>query len=184
MKVNVIMPQLGESVAEGTIVKWLKIPGDRVERDENILEISTDKVDSEIPAPAAGILVEILAQEGETIPVGQPIALIETEVGAAAGKEEGPAVPAEEKGKEDVEVEAATPTVPYGTEPGEEIRMVRRFQDTEALTQVEDRRFYSPLVRKMAEEQGISMEELRDIPGSGTGGRVTKNDMQDRKSVV
>ncbi len=79
MKVNVIMPQLGESVAEGTILKWLKQVGDPIARDENILEISTDKVDSEIPASAAGILVEILAQEGETIAVGKTIAVIETD---------------------------------------------------------------------------------------------------------
>ena len=84
MRIEMVMPQMGESITEGTIVRWTKKVGDLVARDENVLDISTDKVDSEIPSPAAGRLVEIRAQEGETIPVGQVIAVIETEVGAAS----------------------------------------------------------------------------------------------------
>lgn len=144
MRVNVIMPQLGESVAEGTIVKWLKKVGDAVQRDENILEISTDKVDSEIPAPASGILVEILAPEGETIPIGRPIAVIESDVAQA-------------------KVAAPSQAPPAG------------------------RRFYSPLVRSMAQAEGISDAELDRIMGSGAEGRLTKADLiaylEQRKAV-
>src|SRR5436190_14589628 len=85
MRVDVIMPQMGESIAEGTLTKWLKKAGDKVARDEPIFEISTDKVDAEIPAPAAGTLVEVKVKEGETVPVNTVVALIETEAGAAAG---------------------------------------------------------------------------------------------------
>ncbi|MGH9749761.1 MAG: biotin/lipoyl-containing protein, partial [Candidatus Polarisedimenticolia bacterium] len=84
MRVDVIMPQMGESIAEGTLTKWLKKTGDKVARDEPIFEISTDKVDAEIPAPAAGVLAEIKVQEGETVPINTVVALIETGAGAAA----------------------------------------------------------------------------------------------------
>src|SRR4051812_1245754 len=84
MATDVVMPQMGESIAEGTVVKWLKKPGDKVERDEPLLEISTDKVDAEIPSPAAGTLSEILAQEGQTVSVNSVIARIAAEGGAAA----------------------------------------------------------------------------------------------------
>src|SRR5213593_1787774 len=84
MRVDVIMPQMGESIAEGTLTRWLKKPGDKVARDEPIFEISTDKVDAEIPAPAAGTLAEVKVQEGETVPINTVVAVIETEAGAAA----------------------------------------------------------------------------------------------------
>ena len=90
MKVEVVMPKMGESLQEGTIIKWLKKPGDKVERDEMILEISTDKVDTEVPSPVSGTLVEVLAAENETVEVGKVIAFIETEAAAAAT----PALPA------------------------------------------------------------------------------------------
>src|SRR5947209_3268159 len=92
MATDVVMPQMGESIAEGTVVKWLKKPGDKVERDEPLLEISTDKVDAEIPAPAAGTLTEILAQEGQTVTVNSVIARITAEGGEAAAP--APAAPA------------------------------------------------------------------------------------------
>src|SRR5437773_2056650 len=85
MRVDVIMPQMGESIAEGTLTRWLKKSGDKVARDEPIFEISTDKVDAEIPSPAAGTLVEIKVQEGQTVPINTVVALIETEAGAVAG---------------------------------------------------------------------------------------------------
>jgi len=87
MKVEMVMPQMGESIAEGTIVKWIKGVGDRVELDEDILEISTDKVDSEIPTPATGVIAEILIQEGTTVPIGTVLALIETEGDVVIEKE-------------------------------------------------------------------------------------------------
>jgi 2-oxoglutarate dehydrogenase E2 component (dihydrolipoamide succinyltransferase) len=180
MKVNVVMPQLGESVAEGTITKWLKKTGDKVERDENILEISTDKVDSEIPAPASGILVEILAQEGETVPIGKPIAVIETEESQAkvvAHSSEDGGKPAVEK-TEQAEVAPTVPAVPYGTAETE-VRIVKRAHETKGPETQTEGRFYSPLVKKIAEEQGISARELDSIQGSGAGGRVSKKDLQD-----
>lgn len=173
MRVNVIMPQLGESVAEGTIVKWMKKVGDRIEKDENILEISTDKVDSEIPAPAAGVLVEILAQEGDTIEVGKPIAVIETDVSQAKVAAKPPKPPKEKAKEEKVEV----PSVPYGTTGGEVIE-VHLPPKHEEPAKEEGRRFYSPLVRKIAKEEGISDEELDRIAGSGAGGRITKADLE------
>ncbi len=166
MRVNVIMPQLGESVAEGTIIKWLKSAGDLVERDENILEISTDKVDSEIPSPATGILVEILAQEGETIPIGKPIAVIETE--AAQAQALPKAATPTTKAKE------TEPKAAYAAEPGE-VKVVKR-PEAKPETTREGKRFYSPLVKKMAEAEGITPAELDRISGSGAEGRVTKQD--------
>ncbi|MDM7917289.1 MAG: biotin/lipoyl-containing protein, partial [Candidatus Eisenbacteria bacterium] len=97
MKVDMVMPQMGESIAEGTILRWLKKEGDVVAKDENILEISTDKVDSEIPAPAAGKIVALLAAEGETVPVGKVIAHIETDVSAAPETPQQKAPEAEQK---------------------------------------------------------------------------------------
>jgi 2-oxoglutarate dehydrogenase E2 component (dihydrolipoamide succinyltransferase) len=176
------MPQLGESVAEGTIIKWLKTPGDKVERDENILEISTDKVDSEIPAPASGILVEILAKEGEVIPIGKPIAVIETEVSQAKIAEKKSsgdgAKPAEEQGEAVKEAAPQVPTVPYGTTEAE-VRVIQRPREAKPDETKTERRFYSPLIKKMAEEEHISQQELDTIQGSGTGGRVTKKDLSD-----
>jgi 2-oxoglutarate dehydrogenase E2 component (dihydrolipoamide succinyltransferase) len=191
MRVNVVMPQLGESVAEGTITKWLKNAGDKVVRDENILEISTDKVDSEIPATAGGILVEILAKEGETIPIGKPIAVIETEASQAKGAsadEKKPAPPQGEKkpsgdgsqpgGEQEGEVAPQVPTVPYGTTESE-IKIIKRVHDTRAVEASETGRFYTPLIKKMAEELGVSLKELDGIQGSGAGGRVAKKDLTD-----
>ncbi|HEX7344456.1 MAG TPA: biotin/lipoyl-containing protein, partial [bacterium] len=168
MRVNVIMPQLGESVAEGTIVKWLKKVGDPIQRDENILEISTDKVDSEIPAPASGILVEILAQEGETIPIGKPIAVIETD---AAQAKAAPAAPVGEAKAEKTEA----PTVAYAAEPGE-TKIVKRPTAGKA-PEAAPKRFLSPLVKSIAQAEGITTDELDRIPGTGAGGRLTKTDL-------
>ncbi|RMG62089.1 MAG: 2-oxoglutarate dehydrogenase, E2 component, dihydrolipoamide succinyltransferase [Calditrichaeota bacterium] len=153
---DVTMPQLGESITEGTIVKWLKQPGDFVKRDEPLLEISTDKVDSEIPSPLEGVLTEILAQEGETVAVGAPIARIQVGEGAAAQPEAPPAAPVAEVEEKPAPQPSAAPA---------------------AETRPPKGRFYSPLVLRIAREEGISMEELQQIPGTGAGGRVTKNDI-------
>ncbi|MFZ0428924.1 MAG: biotin/lipoyl-containing protein, partial [Acidobacteriota bacterium] len=106
MKVDVVMPEMGESITEGTVAKWLKEPGDKVERDEAILEITTDKIDSEIPSPEDGVLAEILAEEGKTVAVGDALARIETEAAAAAEPKAKPspaAPPVEEKAKQQPE---------------------------------------------------------------------------------
>jgi 2-oxoglutarate dehydrogenase E2 component (dihydrolipoamide succinyltransferase) len=155
-RTEVIMPQMGESIAEGTIVKWYKKVGDRIRKDETILEISTDKVDSEIPSPAAGILVEILIKEQQTVPVRTVLAYIEAE-GMGDGSH-GPVVESPRS--------AAVPEPPP---------VQRDAAPREALPH--RGRFYSPLVLNIARTEGVGMEELERIPGTGEGGRVSKNDI-------
>jgi 2-oxoglutarate dehydrogenase E2 component (dihydrolipoamide succinyltransferase) len=159
---ELIMPKMGESVAEATIIKWLKKPGDTIEEDEPVLEIATDKVDSEIPSPVAGVLSEILFEEGQTILVNSVIAKINVSGDApiviaspAAG-----AVKAESPQKE--EVPAAVQE--YVT-AGEEI------------VNQPGGRFYSPLVKNIAKQENISLAELEQIPGTGKDGRLTKDDL-------
>jgi len=172
-KVDVIMPQMGESIAEGTLTKWLKQVGERVERDEDLFEISTDKVDADIPSPAGGTLVEVLVQEGDTVEVNSIVARIDTEGGAAGdggtpeatqAEAEAPAKPEPTPAPEAV-VPAAKPAAPApeataSAEPGSrEERLSTRS---------------TPLVRKIAAEHGVDISELE---GSGIAGRVTKDDI-------
>lgn len=182
-KMDMVMPQMGESIAEGTILKWLKAVGDKVEKDENILEISTDKVDSEIPAPAAGVLVELRAREGDVIPVGQVVAVIDTEAAAgAAAPAPAPAAPAPAA---PVPSPAPAPAPPARPAPLPAAAPVHHVEPASAGTgagggEVPRRAgdaFYSPLVRSIAREEGVSMAELETIHGSGRGGRVTKDDI-------
>jgi 2-oxoglutarate dehydrogenase E2 component (dihydrolipoamide succinyltransferase) len=165
MIVDIIMPKMGESIMEGTILKWLKNVGDKVERDENLLEISTDKVDTEVPSPEAGTLVEKLFQENDVVEVGKVIARIETEAGAvtsfppsAEQKQEVPRV------EENVKAEPKAEEKPIAKPEPESIK-------------VQGSRFYSPLVMNIAREEGISMAELETITGTGLEGRVTKKDI-------
>ncbi len=183
-KIEVPMPQMGESIAEGTVSQWLKQPGDTVDRDEPILEISTDKVDAEIPAPAAGTLVDIQVEAGETVEVGTIVAFIDTDGGApaeasASGSdadeaeepdESQEAAPAPETGVA-VAGEAEPSRPPAETEepaPGEETASGEETVD-ERL-----RRRSTPLVRRIAEEEGV---DLSQVEGSGRAGRVTKQDI-------
>ncbi|TNE73675.1 2-oxo acid dehydrogenase subunit E2 [bacterium] len=163
---QMVMPKMGESIMEGTVIEWKKKVGDSVELDETVLEIATDKVDSEVPAPIAGIIVEILAEEGETVEVGKPIAIIETDASAAASapapKEEPKAAPAVEKTPEPTPVAAPAP-VETPTESQKD----------------DDGRFYSPLVRSIAKEEGLNQADLDAIKGTGSNGRVTKADVLD-----
>ena len=160
MRVDVVMPQLGESIAEGTIIKWHKKPGDPVKKDETILEVSTDKVDSEIPAPVSGKLIEILVPEGETVPVGAVLAAIETEEEAAAA--EKPPAPGEEKAAETVTKRAEPAAGPRAAATG---------------ARPKGKRFLSPLIRSIARKEGIPLEELEMLPGSGKNGRLRKQDV-------
>ncbi len=175
---QVTMPQLGESITEGTIVKWLKKPGEFVKRDEPLLEISTDKVDSEIPSPLEGILTEILAREGETVAVGAPIARIQVAGAGAAPPVEPATAPAAEE---------QAPTAPE-PQPSIEAASPQLQPAPETPSRPPKGRFYSPLVLRIAREEGISMDELQQIPGTGAGGRVTKNDIlqyiQQRKAAT
>ncbi|HSF54350.1 MAG TPA: dihydrolipoamide acetyltransferase family protein [Algoriphagus sp.] len=162
--VEMLMPKMGESIIEGTILTWLKKEGDSIEQDESVLEVATDKVDTEVPATHGGILKKILAKEGDVVAVGAPIAVIETSsengVASKAIKKEV------ETSKEELVAAAPTNTAAILAEP-EPVK--------EPLS--DDGRFYSPLVKNIAKEEGISALELSRIQGSGKGGRVTKEDM-------
>lgn len=168
---EMVMPKMGESIMEGTVIEWKKKVGDKVELDETVLEIATDKVDSEVPAPIGGILVEILAQEGETIEVGKPIAIIETDASAAKTSAPAASTPAPAPAKEEpvaaTTAQAPTATVVEETPSG----------DTEPQKIGADGKFFSPLVRSIAKEEGLSQEELDFIKGTGAQGRVTKTDV-------
>jgi len=159
MPTNVLMPQMGESIAEGTIVRWVKKVGDRVDRDEPLFEISTDKVDAEIPAPAAGVLTEIRAKEGETVAVNHVVAVI-GDAAAAAAAETAPA-PAPAASPAPAKEAAAPPAPPP---PAQEMPSAEELR----------RQKSSPVVRKIAAEHGV---DIAQIEGSGAGGRVTKQDI-------
>ncbi len=160
--VEMLMPKMGESIIEGTILTWLKKEGDSIEADESVLEVATDKVDTEVPATHGGILKKILAKEGDVVAVGTAIAIIEIN---AEASNDSPAAPATAK---EVLVQAApalTASLITAAEP--------------KAASHSDERFYSPLVKSIAKEEGISTDELSRIPGSGAEGRVTKQDMLD-----
>jgi pyruvate dehydrogenase E2 component (dihydrolipoamide acetyltransferase) len=175
-RVDIVMPQMGESIAEGTLSKWLKKVGDVVKRDEPIFEISTDKVDAEIPAPSSGTLAEILVTEGQTVPVSTVVARLETEVGAVvAAPAAAPAKPEPAKA-----VASSTPTKAAASTPAFAPRAESR-EPRAAVTSgngnsLEDRlrTKSSPLVRKIAAEHGV---EIAGLQGSGIAGRVTKRDI-------
>ena len=161
MPTDIIMPQMGESIVEGTITKWLKKPGDKVQRDEPLFEISTDKVDAEIPAPASGILQDIKVAEGTTVNVNTVVGTIAAD-GEAAAK---PAAPAPEKpAAEKKEEKKAAPT-PAAATPA----------PVAAAPDADEEARSSPLVRKIAREHGISLSQ---VSGTGLGGRITKQDIQ------
>lgn len=160
----ILMPKMGESIAEATIIRWLKNEGDKVEKDEPIVEIATDKVDSEIPSTEAGILVKQLYQDGQVVKVGEPVAMIATD-GAAASAPAPTPIPAAQPTPV-AEVEKTVETAVKHAQPAAPA----------AVTSAGDR-FYSPLVLNIARTEGIGMEELDRIPGTGKEGRVTKSDI-------
>lgn len=161
-KFEIIMPKLGESIIEATITKWLKSEGDQIEEDDAIVEIATDKVDSEIPSPVEGKLIKLLFQEGDTIEVGKVIALIETE-----GEESSESVSSEKTSSK----EAAPKTA-------EKVKVKKESIPNETpATEYKSDRFYSPLVKNIAKEENVSLQELDNVQGSGKDGRVTKIDI-------
>jgi 2-oxoglutarate dehydrogenase E2 component (dihydrolipoamide succinyltransferase) len=161
MPTDIIMPQMGESIVEGTITKWLKKPGDKVQRDEPLFEISTDKVDAEIPAPASGVLQEIKVTEGTTVGVNTVVGTIAVDGEAAPAKAAPAPAPAkEEKREERKPAAAAQPAPPASVPPPQES------EDEESRS--------SPLVRKIAREHGVNLSQVR---GTGLGGRITKQDI-------
>ncbi|HYV17620.1 MAG TPA: dihydrolipoamide acetyltransferase family protein [Verrucomicrobiae bacterium] len=192
MRVDVIMPQMGESIAEGTLTKWLKKPGEKVSRDEPIFEISTDKVDAEIPSPSAGVLAEVKVQEGQTVPINTVVALIETDGSATATASQAPAAPAKESSAPAAPAKAPaaqadgapSPKAPPASRPQAQPAPASsgkpEFPKAAAMaaagaSEEEIRRVRSsPVVRKIAEEQNVDISRLQ---GTGSGGRVTKKDI-------
>lgn len=160
-KVELIMPKLGESVIEATILNWEKEVGDTIEMDENVVVIATDKVDTEVPSPVEGKLVEILFQEGDTVAIGTAIAIIETD--SAAEVQASPAV--------------AETTSKQESQPATSPATSNKAVPATGLDTSQANRFYSPLVKSIAKEEGIGLEELEQIPGTGKDQRVTKADM-------
>ena len=172
-RIEVPMPQMGESIAEGTVSKWLKQIGDDVQRDEALLEISTDKVDAEIPSPNAGTLVEIVVQEGQTVEVGTVIAFIETDKSAASTSAK-PAEPAPDTQEQEAKPAATAPAVAAAEpEPAASSAGPSANGGDESAEERLKRRS-TPLVRKIAQEHGV---DIAAVQGTGTAGRVTKSDI-------
>jgi 2-oxoglutarate dehydrogenase E2 component (dihydrolipoamide succinyltransferase) len=165
---DVVMPQMGESIVEGTLTKWLKKPGERIERDEPLFEISTDKVDTEIPSPAAGTLAEVLVEEGKTVGINTIVARID-EGGGAAAKPAPVAAEAPKPAAPAAPAPAAPAPPPAPAAPVPEPVQAAAPAEPESLGPL------SPLVRKMAREMNV---DLSLVKGTGAGGRITKNDME------
>jgi len=170
------MPKMGESIMEGTVLKWLKQVGDPIEQDESVLEVATDKVDTEVPAIHAGVLTEILVQEGQVVAVGAPIAVMETDAAGAGAPAPAPAAP--QAAPAPSSNGSAVPYLPEQGDPqaaqqaGEAAR-----QGAGAVHQ--PGRFLSPLVLSIAREEGVSLTDLEYLPGTGKENRVTKKDILD-----
>lgn len=169
MKVEMVMPQMGESITEATISKWRKKAGEKVEKDEVILEISTDKVDSEIPAPASGVLAELLFGEGDVVPVKTAIALIDT---ASSGS----SVAASSSLTSAAQV-SQTPARLASAPSEHGAAQANQQQSNGSSAEARGDRFFSPLVMNLAQKHGLSLSELENIKGSGQGGRVNKQDL-------
>lgn len=159
--VDLVMPKLGESIMEATILKWHKQPGDTVAQDETVLEIATDKVDSEVPSTAAGVIESLLFNVNDVVPIGTVIARIRT--GAAESIQSAPT--------------HSTPVVPPVTPPSVPTTAISTSISTTPATTIATGRFYSPLVLNIATSEGIGLAELETLPGSGNEGRVTKKDI-------
>ena len=167
MAVDVVMPQMGESIFEGTITKWLKKPGDKVERDEPLFEISTDKVDAEIPSPSAGVLKEIKIAEGQTVPIQTIVAVIDG-AGSAAASVPAPAAPPAKAAPAPTPAPAPAAAKSVAPAPAPAAPAAAASGSTERIHS-------SPLVRRLAKEHGV---DLSAIEGTGAGGRITKEDIE------
>ncbi len=163
--VDLVMPKLGESIMEATILKWHKKPGDTIKQDETVLDIATDKVDSEVPSTAEGVIEEILFKENDVVPIGTVIAKIRVGANAAVSNNQPPPAPKQPEYEDAKVIEE----IPY--QPGSGPSAVGSGQSDNKI------RFYSPLVLNIAQQEGISMAELENIPGTGQEGRVSKKDI-------
>lgn len=169
-QVELIMPKMGESIMEATILRWVKNPGDSVEIDEPILEIATDKVDTEVPSPVGGVIAQVLFKENDVVPVGKVIAVISTE-GESAQPLPTPSI---------AEAPASNGALSNGQHspaPAEAVPATASSAPAQVRAAGEGARFYSPLVRNIAQKEMISTQELEAVPGSGQQGRVTKKDI-------
>lgn len=164
-QVELVMPKMGESIMEATILHWLKKPGDKIEQDESVLEVATDKVDTEVPSTHSGVLKEILAKDGEVVKIGKPIAIITTDVEA----EKTVVTPAVSPKKEE-------PVKQPAAEPAMVLSNGSNGTDHNAGS-TKTTRFYSPLVKNIAKEENIPVAELELIAGTGLEGRLTKSDI-------
>jgi 2-oxoglutarate dehydrogenase E2 component (dihydrolipoamide succinyltransferase) len=169
-RVELIMPKMGESIIEATILKWVVAIGGKIEQDEPVLEIATDKVDSEVPSPVDGKLLEVMFKEGDVVPVGTVIAIIETEAAESASTSN--VGTGQSKAAEVVATTAVSATVPATT-----VVPAIAAAAGPLASRSENGRFYSPLVLNIARTEGVSMGELEQLAGSGNGGRVTKADI-------
>jgi pyruvate dehydrogenase E2 component (dihydrolipoamide acetyltransferase) len=173
MAVDIVMPQMGESIFEGTITKWLKKPGDKVERDEPLFEISTDKVDAEIPSPSAGVLKEIKVGEGKTVPIQTVVGVIDA---AGDGAKAAATAPAPAKAAEPAKAVAPAPAAKPTPPPAAAAKPAAPAVAAASAPTKDGQRIHtSPLVRRMAKEHGV---DLTAVPGTGAGGRVSKQDIE------
>jgi pyruvate dehydrogenase E2 component (dihydrolipoamide acetyltransferase) len=177
MAVDIVMPQMGESIFEGTITKWLKKPGDKVERDEPLFEISTDKVDAEIPSPSAGVLKEIKVGEGKTVPIQTVVGVIDAAAdGAGAAKAAAPAPAPAKAAPPAAPAKPAVAAPPPAAPAASSAPKPAAAAGTPSAPAKEGQRIHtSPLVRRMAKEHGV---DLSAVPGTGAGGRVSKQDIE------
>src|SRR5216684_2541169 len=174
MAADVVMPQMGESIFEGTITKWLKKPGDKVERDEPLFEISTDKVDAEIPSPSAGVLKEIKVGEGQTVPIQTIVGVIDAAGSAAAAPAPAKAAAPAPTPVKAPAAAAPTPAAPRPAVPAP-AAPVSAAPAPATSSSTGERIRSSPLVRRMASEHGI---DLSTVTGTGAGGRISKQDIE------
>ena len=169
--INVELPQLGETVEEGTITRWFKQVGDTVTVDELLYEISTEKVDAEVPSPVTGTIIELKVAEGETIPVGTVLAVVEGELAGVTPEAAGPKAQAQIS-DDPPQSSRETPTKPNADVTSTRSNQSTKRRDTQSITN--DRRLLSPVVRRLIKEHGL---ELAGVQGSGRGGRITRNDV-------
>lgn len=173
--IEILMPQMGESVTEATIISWLKKEGERIEAEEPLLEVATDKVDTEVPAIHEGIIKKLLAKEGDIVQIGVPIALLSTDASEIdtsdfSNKNGAPL-------EKEISPEVQKPIVETKTAMSPDIKQKSDANEVSTIAASAADRFYSPLVKNIAKEEQISMEELDAIEGTGKDGRVTKNDL-------
>ena len=175
--VEMVMPKMGESIMEATVLSWLKQEGDTIEQDESVLEVATDKVDTEVPATHGGVLKEILAKEGDVVPVGNPIARIETEEEVAQGESTQDDPGGAEPAPEPTPAPEPEPVMAEGPAVQTPVFAPSSGNGKPATERIGTERFYSPLVKNIARQENIPLAELETVPGSGKEGRVTKKDI-------